>query len=178
MKHLVFDCESTGLIKNSIMAADKQPRLIEITMIAWNDTNDAVFDIDGKFNPGIPIPPAVTRVTGITDAMVQDKPPFNGESAAFIREMIESADVVAAHNLSFDKLIVDSEFERANERKPNWPRGVCTVEATEHFNGFRMKLDQLHYMLFGTYIEGAHRSKADVEALLRCYRELIRRGEI
>ena len=178
MKHLVFDCETTGLAKNSIMAVDKQPRIIEITAATWNDETDTVYTIGAMFNPGIPIPPAVTKITGITDAMVKDGRIFHGEDALAFRDLIESADVVVAHNLSFDKLIIDSEFERANERKPKWPRGVCTVEATEHLNGFRMKLDQLHYMLFGTYIEGAHRSKADVEALLRCYQELLKQGEI
>ena len=178
MKHLVFDTETTGIPRNSIRAADKQPRIIEITVAVWDDVADTVFMLNAMFNPGIPIPPVVTKVTGITDAMVKDSRIFHGEEALAFRNLIESADVVVAHNLSFDKLMIDSEFERANERKPKWPRGVCTVEATEHLNGFRMKLDQLHYMLFGTYIEGAHRSKADVEALLRCYQELIRRGEI
>ena len=177
MKHLIFDCETTGLSKNSIMAADKQPRIIEITIAIWNDENDTQFDIDAMFNPGVPIPVVVTKVTGITDTMVQEKPPFR-ESAMQLRDFIESVDTVVAHNLSFDKLIVDSEFERAGERKPKWPRGVCTVEATEHLNGYRMKLGELHRFLFADDIKGAHRAKADVEALLRCYQELIKRGEI
>ena len=178
MKHLIFDTETTGIPSNSIRAADKQPRIIEITGAVWNDANDTVFTLNAMFDPEIPIPPAVTKVTGITDAMVKDGRIFRGEEALAFRDLIESADIVVAHNLSFDKLVIDSEFERANERKPKWPHGICTVEATEHFNGFRMKLDQLHYMLFGTYIEGAHRSRADVEALLRCYQELLKRGEI
>ena len=178
MKHLIFDVESTGLIDNSIRAADKQPRIIEIAVAVWDDAADTVFALDGVVNPEIPIPPKITQVTGITDAMVQDKPPFRSEHAITLRDMIEGADVVVAHNLSFDKLIVNSEFERANERKPTWPRGVCTVEATEHILGRRMKLGELHQYLFAKGIEGAHRASNDVEALLRCYRELIKRGEI
>ena len=178
MKHLVFDTETTGIPSNSIRAADKQPRIIEITMLVWDDAKDTVFTIDGMFDPEIPIPPAVTKVTGITDAMVKGVQLFRGENATTIRDMIEESDVVVAHNLSFDKLVIDSEFERANERKPNWPRGVCTVEATEHINGYRMKLGELHRYLFASDIEGAHRAKSDVEALLRCYQELIKLGEI
>ena len=178
MKHLIFDTETTGIPSNSIRAADKQPRIIEITMSIWNDDDNGVLSFDARFDPEIPIPPAVTKVTGITDAMVKGCAPFRGEKADMIRELIEAVDVVVAHNLSFDKLVIDSEFERANERKPKWPRGVCTVEATEHVNGYRMKLGELHQYLFAKGLEGAHRSKADVEALLRCYQELIRRGEI
>ena len=178
MKHLILDTETTGIPSNSIRAADKQPRIIEITASVWNDEGNGVFTIGAMFNPEIPIPPVVTKVTGITDAMVRDKGPFRGENATTFRDLIESVDIVVAHNLSFDKLMIDSEFERANERKPNWPRGVCTVEATEHINGYRMKLGELHQYLFAKGIEGAHRSQADVEALLRCYQELIRRGEI
>lgn len=177
MKHLVFDTETTGIPSNSIRAANKQPRIIEISIAIWDDVTNTVFTIDAMCNPGIPISPVVTKVTGITDAIVKDKPPFR-ESAETLRDMIEQANVVVAHNLSFDKLMIDSEYERIEQRKPNWPRGVCTVEATEHFNGYRMKLGELHRFLFATDIEGAHRAKADVEALLRCYRELIGRGEI
>lgn len=178
MRHLIFDTETTGLASNSIRAADKQPRLIEIAMALWDDGSGTEYLFGAMFNPGIPIPPVVTKVTGITDSDVKDLSPFQGEKATTIRDLIENVDVVVAHNLSFDKLILDSEFERIGERKPRWSRGVCTVEATEHINGYRMKLGELHRHLFATDIEGAHRASKDVEALLRCYQELIKREEI
>ena len=177
MRHLIFDCETTGLVKTSLREPDKQPRLIELACATWDDKTDAVFTFGSTFSPGITILPEVTKVTGLTDAKVEGSPKF-WEQADNITALIEAVDVVVAHNLSFDKLIINNEFDRCGKPRPKWPRGACTVEATEHLNGYRMKLGDLHQYLFAKGIEGAHRAEADVEALLKCYRELIKRGEI
>ena len=177
MRHLIFDTETTGIPKNSLREPDKQPRLIELACATWDDATDAVFTFGATFNPGVPIPPEVTKVTGLTDSKVKDSPEFS-EQADNVFSLIESVNAVVAHNLSFDKLVLNNEFDRVGKPRPRWPRGVCTVEATEHLNGYRMKLSELHRFLFAEDMQGAHRAEADVEALLKCYRELIKRGEI
>lgn len=177
MKHLIFDTETTGLAKNSLREPDKQPRLIEMVFAIWDDESGSISKIGAIFDPGIPIPAEVTKVTGITDKHIQSSPRFC-EQAEDFRTLIESVDVVVAHNLSFDRMIINNEFDRCGKPRPKWPRGVCTVEATEHLNGYRMKLGELHRFLFAEDMQGAHRAQADVEALLKCYRELIKRGEI
>lgn len=59
-----------------------------------------------------------------------------------------------------------------------WPeRLVCTVEATEHLKGHRLSLTKLYEHLFpGENFPGAHRAKADVQALVRCYVEMFKQG--
>jgi hypothetical protein len=59
-----------------------------------------------------------------------------------------------------------------------WPEKICTVEMTEHMDGFRLSLTALHEKLFGEAFKGSHRASADVHAMKRCYSELIKRGEI
>jgi DNA polymerase-3 subunit alpha len=59
-----------------------------------------------------------------------------------------------------------------------WPRVICTVEETEHLKGHRLKLSDLYELLFGEKFANAHDAKADVEALAKCYFELVKRGEI
>ena len=39
----------------------------------------AVTEWSTLVNPGVPIPPAIQALTGITDAMVRDAPPFRGD---------------------------------------------------------------------------------------------------
>lgn len=175
MRHLIFDTETTGLVKNSLTA--KQPRLIEFCAVLWNDEDGDEQEHGWLFNPGIPIPPVVSKVCQITDEMVFAAPTF-AEKAPAIRALLMLADVMVAHNLSFDLQILTSEFLRADTADVKFPRGICTVEATEHLLGYRLKLSLLHRHLFDEDMTGAHRASADVRALLRCYKELRKRGEI
>lgn len=177
MRHLIFDTETTGIPRNTIAPLDKQPRVVEFCGILWDDTIDHEQEHTWLFNPGIPIPPEATRICRITDEMVSTAPAF-AEKAPAIRALLMLADVVVAHNLFFDIHMVSTEFRRAGTPDVKWPTGICTVEATEHIQGHRLKLLQLHRILFNEDFTGAHRALDDVRALLRCYRELIKRGMI
>ena len=57
-------------------------------------------------------------------------------------------------------------------------RHICTVEASYHYNNKRMKLQDLHEFLFGEGFTDAHRAKSDVMATVRCFIELVKRGDI
>ena len=128
-------------------------------------------------DPGKPLSEEVQRITGIKPEQVAGQPKFS-ERAAEVKAMIEGADAVVAHNLSYDMAVVDFEMERAG-LVVEWPaERVCTVESTEHLKGFRLSLSALHEELFGEPFSGAHRARADVEALTRCYLHLVEMGEI
>jgi DNA polymerase III subunit epsilon len=177
MKHLVFDTETTDLIANSARAIDKQPHIFEIFGLIWNDTDDITTPHHWKIDPGAPISKTATQKTGITNEMVRGRPLFRTIAPA-VREMIEQSDCAVAHNFAFDRAMVDLEFFRINEAVA-WPkRTVCTVETTEHLQGFRQNLTNLHEFLFNEKFIGAHTAEADACATLRCYRELLKRGEI
>ena len=175
MMRLIFDTETTALIKNPLQPLDKQPQCIEY----YATRLDGVA-LAGHYHylmhPGRPLPADTIRITGITDDMLADAAPFCDYAQA-IADQIEAADVVYAHNLSYDKAVLDFEMRRIG-RTIRWPRGVCTVEATEYYRGHRMKLNDLHEYLFGEPFTGAHRAEVDVAALTRCVIELINRGEI
>ena len=89
---VVFDIETTGLDKFKC----------GITELG------AVKVVDGKItdtfesfvNPGMPIPPEVVHLTGITDAMVADAPSVESVLADFAAFCGDS--VLVAHNASFD----------------------------------------------------------------------------
>jgi len=177
MKHLIFDTETTDLLASASMSIERKPRVIEFAAILWDDATSDEQEFNWLFDPGVPIKPKAAEVTHITDDMVRGKPPF-AEMAPAIRALLVLADVIVAHNLHFDRHILSCEFIRADTADVKWPRGICTVENTEHLLGRRMKLAELYRFLFAEDFHGAHRAIGDVRALLRCYRELIKRGEL
>ena len=53
-----------------------------------------------------------------------------------LMDLFAEADVVVAHNLSFDLQMLEVEATRIGQKVP-WPeRKVCTIEATEYLKGF------------------------------------------
>jgi len=94
--------------------------------------------------------------------------------------MIGKAQFFTAHNLAYDMEMLEFEFKRLNDTlKGLWNKPlICTVEQTVHLRGIRLSLSALHEYLFNEKFEGAHRAKADVQAQVRCFMELKKRGEL
>ena len=83
-------------------------------------------EIVGRFstllNPQRSIPPGITRLTGITPAMVEDAPYFSDIADEF-EEFMEGS-IFVAHNVEFDYGFISREFDRLG-RKFRYPR-LCT----------------------------------------------------
>lgn len=75
-------------------------------------------------DPGQPIPPFIQSLTGITDDMVRGAPTF----ASLATELFERLDgrLFVAHNASFDRGFLRSEFQRAGFAFN--PDVLCTVK--------------------------------------------------
>lgn len=175
MKILIFDTETTGLPKSKLVPLDRQPQIIELFAISYEDEKE-ISTFDAMFNPGKPLDKKITQITGISDEMLTDKPAFS-ERAEEIKALIEDHELVVAHNLSFDMAMVNFEINRCNKAVA-WPRPLCTVEATIHIKGHRLNLNALHNHLFGEDFTGAHRAETDVRALARCFFELRKTGVV
>lgn len=172
MKTFIFDTETTGLTGPSLLPVRHQPKVTELYGALYED-GEKIDEVEFFANPGERLDPKVVKITGITDAMLREAKPFS-EYAPRVAAIIERADEVVAHNLSFDVAIVEAEFERLGHSPILWPEKICTVEATEWIKGFRLKLSDLHEHLFGEPFKGAHRARVDVEALARAFFELRR----
>ncbi len=112
-------------------------------------------------NPERRIPGNITRLTGISDAMVEDAPKFQEIADSFL-EFVGKA-VFVAHNASFDYGFLREEYRRLgqNFRSPT----LCTVVATrKYFPGLpSYGLAALtHY--FGIPLATHHRALCDAEA--------------
>ena len=178
MKAFIFDTETTGLVKNSLVPLEQQPRIIEFFgHTVDSSTGEVISEIEFFCDPGIEIEPVITRITGIKPEDLKGQKPFS-HHARQVAGMIGAADAVVAHNLSFDMALVSFEMERGKEAL-TWPeRLICTVEQTEWMKSHRLNLSSLHEELFGEAFSGAHRARVDVAALTRCFLELCKRGDM
>lgn len=190
MRAIIFDTETTGLIKSRFAPLEAQPHMVEFFGLAleWKARKPTKKDpstggwkevatLGMLVNPGIEISAEITRITGIDNDMVKyEKKITDPDCYIPIANFLASGDIVVAHNLGFDEAIVDIDMKRASYAVA-WPkRKICTVEGTEHLIGRRMKLIELHQHLFGEPFEGAHRAENDVRPLTRCFIELWNRG--
>ncbi len=179
MKALIFDTETTGLISTRLVPLDKQPEIIEIYgALVDLDTGEIKHEFESLFKPQTPIneESKAHKKVGITNKMVENEL-FFSTHAHGIKTIIENAPLVIAHNVAFDKEMVDIEYERLGTTI-KWPRVLCTVEQTVHLCGYRLSLTELHKHLFKKKFVDAHRAKADVAALIACCVELHKRGTI
>lgn len=177
---IIFDTETTGLISNTLLPLKQQPRIIELFCVKLDDETLEVLDeLELLFNPGQPLDADITRITGLKDEDLKDAPSWASKQRS-VSEFFLGQRRMVAHNLSYDRDLLSFELRRTDaERKFPWPmEHVCTVEATEYLKGFRMSLTDLHTHLFGEGFPQAHRARTDVEALTRCYRELVAQGII
>jgi DNA polymerase III epsilon subunit family exonuclease len=176
MRTLVFDTETTGLIKNMLPPLDRQPHIIEFFALSLDSAGNELEKFHYLFNPGVKFEEKITQITGITPDMLKNEKSFS-VIAQHILELIEVHDEVVAHNLSFDKAMIDVEMKRCG-KKVKWPSLICTIEATEYIKGYRLNLNALHEMLFDVEFKDAHRAENDVRALARCFNELRKMGVV
>lgn len=128
-------------------------------------------------NPEKPIPRNITRLTGITDEMVEDAPRFSEISSRF-RDFIGKS-VFVAHNATFDYGFIREEFRRLGEsfRSPT----LCTVVSMRKcYPGLPSYSLARLTQHFGIPLEAHHRALCDAEAtagLLHLINEKRMRGD-
>jgi len=143
---LIFDTETTGLTLPGAARLEDQPEIIEFAWAAFSaqgiNFSPPTF---GSFliKPRGEISAEITKITGLTSADLTDAKPFAAH-ADYIRDLLSAADVLVAHNFSFDAQMLDIEFGRLDLPGVDIAKGLCTVEATLHL--FRHRLTWASYM--------------------------------
>lgn len=170
MNIIIFDTETTGLLQPDNSELSMQPKIIEFYGIKINEEFEIQKELHTLFNPQELISSEITRITGITDKMVQDRPLFSYVSHD-IENFFKDVDLSVAHNHGFDAGMLDVEYRRINKMRPEARHEVCTVEATMALTGHRLSLKRLHWILLKKEFK-AHRAKEDVYALVRCFHHL------
>jgi DNA polymerase-3 subunit epsilon len=113
----VVDVETTG------SRASGEDRVTEIAVVVVHGERTELV-VDSLVNPGRPISPQVSALTGITDAMVAGAPSFEMLADAVLGSL--AGRVFVAHNAPFDWAFVDAELRRTRALALDGPR-LCTV---------------------------------------------------
>jgi DNA polymerase-3 subunit epsilon len=162
---VVVDLETTG-------GSAVYDRVMEVAAIRFE--NGVVQDrFERLVEPGVPIPPFVTRITGINAALVRGEPSFDSLLPE-LRRLFDGA-VVVAHNASFDCNFLGSAFRRAG--LPWDGDRLCTLRlARRLIPGLHSyKLDSLCAFLGFSFVQ-SHRAGPDAEATLSLLQHLLERA--
>lgn len=179
MSTIIFDTETTGLLKPDTVDVAEQPYIIEIFCLKIDKDLEIVDSYESFIAPPIKLPEKITQITGITDDMLKGQKNFS-ELYNELSEFFLGVDTMVAHNLAFDRGMIVNELFRINRvLQFPWPmKHICTVEKTMHLEQRRMNLTRLHEHLFNKGFPNAHRAKNDVMPLYDCYKELVKTGVI
>ncbi len=102
---LVLDTETTGLESGKDKVIELALLRVAVDMATGRPVGP-VQVYDGLEDPGRPIAPTITDITGITDAMVRG----HRLDEARIAEMLAGVDLVVAHNAGFDRPFVEARL--------------------------------------------------------------------
>ncbi len=182
---IIYDTEtvnqkanSAGVLPASLADLEMQPTVIEIAAIKLNEDLEEVDRFDHLVDPCMTIPEETTKITNITNDMIVGKPTY----AALFPQLVDfflGVKTQVAHNINYDTQVLIRENKRLEKEHhfPYPPVVVDTVRMSQQLSdGKRLKLTDMHKLLFGEPFKNAHRAMADVEALTKCYRELKKRG--
>jgi DNA polymerase-3 subunit alpha (Gram-positive type) len=183
---LLFDTETTGLLKPKASPLSSQPEIIEIYALkVQEDVVDGkrtflvLGELESFIKPSKPLPAEIPKITGITDSMLEGAPSF-AQLQPKITEFFFGAHRIVAHNLAFDRGMLVNELSRLDKQFhfPWAPSHICTVEKSMKYEQRRLNLTRLHEELFGEGFPGAHRAKNDVLPLYRCYKKMVELEDI
>lgn len=159
MRQLILDTETTGLYP------EKGDRIIEFAALEMIDRKPTGQYLHLYINPERLIDEAATKVHGITNADVEDKPTFK-EVVNRIVEYIKDAELII-HNAKFDLAFLDYQFkENAYDLTSAYVKNVIDtlILARRKFPGAKSSLDALCDRF------NVDRSKRDYHgALIDCY---------
>lgn len=149
----VLDLETTGISPYS----SKITEIAAVTVIG----GDIQKEFHSLINPEIHIPSFITRITGITDAMVQDSPTI--EKALPKLDKFLGNNIIVAHNASFDMRFLRQNF--FNQRLQFENNSLCTLKISRRAirEVPNWKLTTLS-QYFNIAHENAHRAMTDVLA--------------
>jgi len=179
MEIAIIDTETTGLLVPSPAGLEKQPQIIELYACIIDEDFNMLREYESFYNPGVPLPEIIPKITGITDDMLADQPTFSAEYPK-LAKFFTGVDMMVAHNMNFDESMIANELLRVDKLiKFPWPRHhICTVEASMRLKGYRLNLTKLHKAITGKDFKDAHRARNDVMALVRSFHGLCNKGFI
>ena len=166
----VVDVETTG------MRAVGDDRVTEVAVVLLHGGRRELL-LDTLVNPGRAIPPAISGITGITDAMVSGAPSFQDIADQLLGVL--AGRIFVAHNARFDWSFLDASLQRARGLGLGGPN-LCTVRLARRLlpGVGSCGLDNLTHVL-ALENSARHRAAGDADVTARLLERLLvtARGE-
>lgn len=179
--YLFFDTETSGLPKSwkaPPSDVDNWPHAVQVGWVLCKPDGSVEEERDAIVKPdGWTIPDAAARVHGITTERALSE---GVDAAQVLQEFaaaLARAQTVVAHNLDFDRSVIQAEFIRAGITTGGTrPALVCTMKQSTDFCAIPGQygnkwptLEELHQHLFEEPVADAHSALADAQACMRCF---------
>jgi DNA polymerase-3 subunit epsilon len=164
-----FDLESTGL-------STTNDRIVEMYIIKLMPDGEEIHRRD-LLNPGIPIPPEVSRIHGIYDKDVADQPQF-ADIARDLEKFLLHCDFAGFNSNRFDFPLLVEEFLRCGIAFETESRMFIDVQRIFHTLEPRNLAAALRFYC-GKELENAHSAMSDTVATLDVLKaQLSRYGQL
>ena len=160
----VVDVETTG------MRANGPDRVTDVAVVVLHGSRlELVFE--SLVNPGLPIPPRIAALTGITAELVANAPEFEAIADRLLAAL--AGRVFVAHNARFDWGFLTAEVRRARALGLAGTR-LCTVRLARRLlpQLESRSLDSLSYF-FGLENRARHRAAGDALATAQVLERLL-----
>ncbi|XGA08354.1 MAG: DNA polymerase III subunit epsilon [Wolbachia endosymbiont of Xenopsylla cheopis] len=166
LREIVLDTETTGL------DIDSGHRIIEMGCVELINKVRSGVVFHEYINPCRDVPYHSTKIHGITDEMLKDKPVFEEIAQKFVDFISDSTLVI--HNAGFDVKFINMELGRLNHDFISSNRVIDTLSmARRKFMGSPASLDAL-CKRFNISLESreVHGALVDAELLAKVYVEM------
>jgi DNA polymerase III subunit epsilon len=162
--YVVFDLETTGTSPGS-------SRIVEVGAVRISGL-EPVARFERLVDPGVPLPPAITSLTGIAPWHLRGKPRIDRVLREFLRFCANA--VLVAHNARFDVGFVDAELRRLRGGRLAAPV-IDTVLLGRRLLGERLPSMSLATLStrFDTQVRPCHRALPDAEATAEVLVQLL-----
>jgi len=207
---LILDTETNGLPKNRYAPISEPGVFPAILQLSWSIykvegrslTTISNRDIGIALDPSVPWDAGAAKIHGIPERAARSGTPST-EALRDLRAALYSVDVVVAHNLAFDKMVLRAAGYATGvaDLRSLWPPGIkefCTMTATRDLvripatakqaqyadlGRFKApKLNELYTWLYGHVYDMSgsvlHTAASDTHCLAQCLSALLRRGHL
>ena len=162
--YCIVDIETTG---NGYTGS----KITEISIFK-HDGEKVIDEFTTLVNPECNIPPFITNLTGITNAMVSNAPKFY-EIAKQVIEITKGS-IFVAHSVNFDYNIIKAEFKELGF--PFNRKKLCTVRLSRKLiQGLQSYSLGVLCKSQGITISDRHRARGDAEATVILFEQLLRK---
>lgn len=187
---IFFDTETTGLpSRDRRIRSDPLtwPRLVELGWILTTIDGKVLEELNFLVKPdGFEIPAAAIEIHGISNDDAEKMGLPITEVINRFYSSARQADLLIAHNLSYDIRIILTELIRINQRDLfSSIQGICTMKSSARFCGIPGRFGKgykwpslagLYKRLHDQEPGSAHRALDDARTCADCYFELKKRG--